>query len=99
MGAATAPSFPAFGQAAMRLVALYQECIAIGAWARLVFGKRSGNERIDFSCANYPRVRLQGSKLPANARRRERQKQRREAWVAKKKQLQQQRPNRQQLQP
>ncbi len=62
--AATAPPFPAFGMAAARFLAYYHECIATGAWARLVFETRGGDERIDVSC-NPLRMGIQGSKCPA----------------------------------
>jgi hypothetical protein len=71
MGAATALPFTAFGQAARCLLALYQECITTGDWARLVFKTHGGDERIDYwqYWANLPHVSTQGSKRPANARR------------------------------
>ncbi len=37
MGAETALRVPAFGWAVLRFLAPYQECVAKGAWARLVF--------------------------------------------------------------
>jgi hypothetical protein len=37
MGADTAPLFPTFGPAAECFLVQYQEYIATGAWARLVF--------------------------------------------------------------
>ncbi len=39
-GAATAPLLPAFAQAAACFLALNQECVATGAWARLVLEMR-----------------------------------------------------------
>ncbi len=51
MGAATAPPLPDFGRAAA-----YQEYVATGSWARLVFETHGVDERIDSSCSNPPRV-------------------------------------------
>jgi hypothetical protein len=42
---------PIFGPAAMRLMTPYQECVAAGKWAKLVFDARGGSERFDFRWA------------------------------------------------
>jgi hypothetical protein len=85
MGTTTASPFLADDRTAARVLALCHKCVATGAWARLVFVTRGGNERIDFSCTNSLCMRAQGSKHPANTRRREWQKHRREDCVAKRK--------------
>jgi hypothetical protein len=71
----------------VRITAQYQICVARSVWARLIFETRGGDERFDFSCTNPPDAHAQGSKCPADARRREQQKRRREAWKVKRKLL------------
>jgi hypothetical protein len=85
MGAETGLLFPAFGQAAVLILVLYPECLTTGAWARLVFQMRRGNERINFFCTNPLRVLAKSGKHLANAQKQEWQKHSGEAWVAKRK--------------
>jgi hypothetical protein len=83
MDAAAALPIPAFARAAVCFLALYQECIATGAWARLVFEMRGGEDRMENPAAL--RMCAQGSWHPAYAQRQEWQKCKREAWVARRK--------------
>ncbi len=74
--------------ATVRLLCLlvqYQECVATGVWAKLFFFYAGTWQVLIFSSSNPPCLHVQGSKHPANAKRREQHKtySRREAWVVK----------------
>jgi hypothetical protein len=86
----TAP--PTLDPAASRMLELYLACVAARGWCRMVLETRCGAERFDFSsrptnttsnnspCGQHPAAKQSAKRRP-NARKREREKLRRIAWV------------------
>jgi hypothetical protein len=86
----TAP--PALDPAASRMLELYLACVAARGWCRMVLETRGGAERFDFSsrptnstsdnssCSQHPAAKQSAKRRP-NARKHEREKQRRITWV------------------
>jgi hypothetical protein len=63
------------------LLALYQECVDNGVWARVLYEVRGGIEKLTFLRKKTPPPSRQPGRQPASERRRARDKKRREAWA------------------
>jgi hypothetical protein len=82
MQSSSISSSAALGSIAARLHEIYRECLEHSSWATIVL--ETSTERISFSCRKPPAAapsRVQGKKRPANARRKERSRKRREEWL------------------
>jgi hypothetical protein len=73
------PPSPAFGQAAVLLLAQHLDCIITGTWARLVLKHAKMTSIFNFSCTSPPHMRKLCCKCPANAQREKQQKHERKA--------------------